>query len=288
MIDSRLARKLIEAQFPQWSHLEIREVGYGGWDNRSFRVGDEFVARFPAAEAYAAQVEKEQRWLPTLARELSLSIPAPVAEGRPGPGFPWKWSIYRWIDGAALSSAQDVDYPTVARDLGRFLTAFHRVDATAGPRPGAHNFGRGGDLRVYEGEVSRALALLQGRVDDRAALAVWKRAVATEWHATPVWVHGDISPGNLLTRNGQLAAVIDFGNLAVGDPACDLAIAWTWFDDHAGEIFKEAAGLDEETWLRGRGWALWKALIVAAGIAPTNAIEFSNPMAVIARCLEDK
>lgn len=288
MIDSRLVRELIEAQFPQWSHLEVREVENGGWDNRSFRVGDGLVARFPSAQAYAAQIEKEQRWLPTLARDLPLPIPSPVAEGRPGPGFPWKWSMYRWIEGTTWSSAKDVDSPTIAGDLGGFLTALHRVDATAGPRPGTHNFGRGGDLRAYDGEVSRALALLQGRVDERAALALWKRDAGTRWHAPPVWVHGDISPGNLLVREGRLAAVIDFGNLAVGDPACDLAIAWSWLDDDARREFKALLPLDEETWLRGRAWALWKASIVAAGLTRTNAADYSAPIDVIERCLEKR
>jgi aminoglycoside phosphotransferase (APT) family kinase protein len=79
-----------------------------------------------------------------------------------------------------------------------------------------------------------------------------------------VWVHGDVTASNLLVRDGRLAAVIDFGCCAVGDPACDLVMAWTFFDDEERRHFRGELGLDDATWARGRGWALWKALLVAA------------------------
>ncbi|MGL5009163.1 MAG: phosphotransferase, partial [Paracoccaceae bacterium] len=131
---------------------------------------------------------------------------------------------------------------------------------------GAHNFYRGGDLRVYDAEAREAIAALAGRLDAGRAVAVWERALASAWQGAPVWVHGDVAAGNLLLRDGELAAVIDFGGLAVGDPACDLVGAWTMFDGAARLAFREEVGVDAGTWDRARGWALWKAVIVAAGV----------------------
>jgi aminoglycoside phosphotransferase (APT) family kinase protein len=141
------------------------------------------------------------------------------------------------------------------------------------PTPGAHNFDRGGVLATYDDEARTAIAQLDGKIDGAAAAAVWGAALATEWQTAPVWIHGDISPGNLLVRGGRLSAVIDFGLCAVGDPACDFAIAWTTFDDESRDAFRAVLATDAQTWARARGWALWKAMIVAAGIAQTNALE---------------
>ena len=259
----------------------MRPVSPGGWDNRSFRIGADLVARLPSGAAYASQVEKERLWLPQLAPHLPLAIPLPVACGREGCGYPWPWSINRWIEGRA-ASARGMQ---LARPLGEFLAALHRIPAAGGPVAGPGNFHRGGELAIHGEEVRRALAVLEGRIDERATMAVWNEAVATRWTRQPVWVHGDIAPGNLLEREARLAAVIDFGNLAVGDPACDLAIAWSWLDYEGSAALRAALYPDEATWMRGRAWALWKALIVAAGLSPTNAPEYSAPLDVIARCL---
>ena len=280
-IDTALVRALLREQFPAWADLEVRPVVPGGWDNRSFRVGDGLVARLPSDAAYSAQPEKEARWLPRLAEHLHLAIPRPQALGRPGSGYPWPWSIHGWIEGSTVSSRGGA----LGRELGAFLSALHRIDAAQGPAPGTHNFHRGGDLRVYASEVARALVILEGRVDERRAKNLWTRATSTAWDRQPVWVHGDLAPGNLIERGGALAAVIDFGNLAAGDPACDAAIAWTWLEPEARADFRAALGLDEATWLRARAWALWKGLIVAAGLAPTQAIEYAAPLDVVERCL---
>ena len=286
VIDSGLLRALLREQFPQWADLDVRPVELGGWDNRSFRVGDEFVARLPSDHGYALQVEREHRWLPRLAPHLPSAIPTPIAIGAPGAAYPWCWSIYDWIDGDPASSVTRMDPALVASDLARFLHALQGIDPAGGPPPGAHNFHRGGDLRVYDDEVNRAVAILDSTIDRRAVAALWKKALAARRHGDPVWIHGDVSPGNLLLRSGRLNAVIDFGNLAVGDPACDLAIAWTWFDADARKAFRSGLPLDDPTWLRARGWALWKALVVAAGMSPTNAVEYAEPRRVIERCLQ--
>lgn len=265
-IDAGRVARLISAQFPQWAHLPIRPIEPGGWDNRSFRLGDTMTVRLPSAAAYAPQVEKEQHWLPKIAPHLPVEIPVPLAQGRPGDDFPLSWSIYRWIDGDTAKAGHVEDVTGFARHVGRFLTALRAVDARQGPCPGAHNFFRGGPLDVYDEETRRALATLGERIDSKTATALWQRALASRWEAPPVWFHGDVAWGNLIVRDGRLAAVIDFGTCGVGDPACDLAIAWTMFSGENREAFRSAVSLDAETWARGRAWTLWKALITVSGI----------------------
>ena len=173
--------------------------------------------------------------------------------------------MLHWIPGEPASAGTIGDLTTFAVDLAAFLVALRGVDATTGPAAGTHNFFRGGPLEVYADETLRAVDTLGGAVPRDAALAVWEAAMATTWRADPVWVHGDVAAGNLLVRDGQLAAVIDFGSSGVGDPACDTVIAWTLLSGASRAAFRAALRLDEATWARGRGWALWKALITLAG-----------------------
>jgi aminoglycoside phosphotransferase (APT) family kinase protein len=286
-IDAALARRLIAAQFPQWAHLPIRPVAVSGWDNRTFHLGDTMTVRLPSAAGYAAQVEKEHRWLPELAPKLPLPIPVPLAMGQPTGEYPWRWSIYRWLEGKPVATGAIADTTRFAIDLAGFLNALYRIDPTGGPPAGPHNFWRGGSLEVYDGETRRALDALAGRVDATAAMEVWESALSTSWARDPVWVHGDVAVGNLLLRGGELGAVIDFGSSGVGDPACDLVIAWTLFEGESREAFCAALPLDAGTWARGRAWALWKALITAAGHADTNAPEAQRSLQTIDAVLAD-
>lgn len=264
IIDTELVRRLVAAQFPEWADLPVRPVEPNGRDNRTFRLGDHMSVRLPSAEAYVAQVEKEHRWLPLLRPHLPLPIPTPVAKGVPGAGYPWPWSVYLWLDGQPAAADRITDPIEFARSLADFLVSLHRIDATAGPLPGQHNFYRGGPLEVYDSETRTALSALQGRIDVAAAEKVWTAALSSQWLGQLVWVHGDIATGNLLVKNGKLCAAIDFGCSAVGDPACDLAIAWTDFANQSREAFRATLPLDDNTWARARGWALWKALITAS------------------------
>ncbi|RCS24377.1 aminoglycoside phosphotransferase [Phyllobacterium salinisoli] len=265
-IDAALVRRLIAAQFPQWSDLPIKMVEPGGWDNRTFRLGDTMTVRLPSAAGYAAQVAKEHRWLPLLAPQLPLPIPRPLAQGAPDADYPWPWSIYRWLDGEPASDFRIGDFVGFARALAGFLAALYRIDVDPdAPPPGAHNFHRGGDLNVYDRETRAALVTMKGRMDTIVAEEIWTDALASIWQRAPVWVHGDVSWGNLLVEHGKLCAVIDFGSSAVGDPASDLVIAWTLFSGESRETFRNTLSLDDDTWARARGWALWKALIVVAG-----------------------
>jgi aminoglycoside phosphotransferase (APT) family kinase protein len=263
-IDVPLVRKLVDAQFPQWSGLDIVPVPQQGNDNRTFRLGPDMSVRLPSAGAYASGVEKEQRWLPTLAQHLPLAIPSPIAVGTPADFFPLPWSVYRWLDGEIVESTGITDMKTFARTLGDFLVALRSIDATDGPIAGRHSFYRGAPLDVYDAETRRSIEMLGDRIDREGASAVWDAALPSRWPGRPVWFHGDVAAGNLLVREGRLRAVIDFGTCGVGDPACDLVIAWTFLEGEAREVFRQTVALDDDTWARGRGWALWKALIVMA------------------------
>lgn len=280
-IDAALVRSLVADQFPRWAALPVAPMPHSGWDNRTFRLGDELLVRMPSSAAYAGQVAREQTWLPVLGAQLPFEIPVPLAMGRPGRGFPFFWSIYQFIPGERVSGENGVDLERLAEDLGLFLHALHRIDTAGGPEPGAHNFQRGGPLPHYDAQARQAIAALGTRIDAHRALETWEAALVSSWSRPAVWVHGDVAPANLLVREGRLAAVIDFGNLGVGDPACDLSIGWTLFSGSSRAAFRRSLPLDVATWDRARGWALWKALIVAAGHAQTNAPELARPFDVI-------
>ena len=253
-IDEELVATLVAAQFPQYADLPVARVEPGGNDNRTFRIGTALSARLPSAAGYVPAVEKEHRWLPELARQLEVTIPQPVGLGAPGHGYPWPWTLNRWLPGSDLLHAHELDRTRLAAELGRFLRALRSIDGSHGPLAGAHSFYRGASLQHYDSEARSAL-----RSPDEAK--IWHEALASQWHGPPTWFHGDIAPGNLLIDQGRLCAVIDWGTSGVGDPACDLVIAWTYFDAVERQTFAAEAGLDEGTWARARGWALWKALI---------------------------
>ncbi len=259
--DASVARRLIDSQFPHWSHLAIAPVDQDGWDNRSFRLGSELTIRLPSESWYALQVEKEQRWLPVLGPQLPLPIPSPVAKGEPDSAFLYPWSVYRWLDGEPASIARIDNLGDFAAALAAFLNALGRIDATGGPAPGEHNFYRGGPLSTYEEETFEAIDVLGDEIPAENVKRVWADAMASSWERDPVWFHGDVASGNLLVRDGRLAAVIDFGLSGVGDPACDTVIGWTFLSGPSRDRFRAELDVDSVTWSRGRCWALWKALI---------------------------
>ena len=286
-IDVALVRRLIGTQFPRWSDLSVEPVEVGGWDNRTFHLGKHMTVRLPSAESYVPQVEKEHRWLPLLAPHLPLAVPVPLARGAPAEGYPFPWSVYRWIEGETATIGRIEDLVEFATRLADFLVALQQIDPAGGPPPGPHNFFRGGPLGVYDAETRQALAMLDGRIDTRAAREVWESALDAAWHGPPVWFHGDVAWGNLLVEEGRLRAVIDFGTSGVGDPSCDLAISWTLFGARSREAFRAVLQPDDATWARGRGWTLWKALITLAG-SPNPALrDPREPRRVIEEVLAD-
>lgn len=272
-IDTNLVSNLIASQFPQWKNLPIKPIFPGGWDNRCYQLGDEMIVRLPSAERYADKVAKEQKWLPKLAAHLSLKIPSPLAMGNSSDQYPWHWSIYRWISGQTVFDTKMVDKNALAKALAQFLLELQAIDTAGAPLSGQHNFFRGGDLLVYDSETQNAIEILKEKIDSQKANHIWKIALSSRWQHAPVWVHGDISIGNLLMENRKLTAVIDFGGVCVGDPSCDFVMAWTYFDKTSRQLFQETTRLDSDTWYRARGWALWKALIVAAESSGSNEVE---------------
>ncbi len=288
-VDESVVRGLLHSQFPQWADLSLQPIENGGWCNFAFRLGDDKFVRLPRHEDYASQVEKECVWLPSLASRLPLEIPAPLGLCKPHVSFALPWAVYRWIEGEIAIPERINNQNMFARDLGQFLRALQSVDTSGAPLAGPHNFHRGGALAIYDDQVGAAIATLlkSNRINADLATEVWQRAVESRWGHDPVWIHGDVSVGNLLVRDGELVAVIDFGNMAIGDPACDLVIAWTVFDDASRGMFRQTLEIDAETWHRGRAWALWKALILAAEMCESNAYEARDPWKVITTVLRD-
>ena len=286
-ITPALVERLIRTQFPQWAGLPVAPVERDGWDNTTFRLGDEMSVRLPSADYYVGQVGKEHRWLPVLAPALPLPIPVPLARGAPGCGYPRPWSVYRWLSGETADRALIGDLVAFASDLAGFCAALYQVDPSGGPSPGQHSCHRGGSLQVFDADARRAIAVLAGRFDTGHAAEIMDEALAAAWHGPAVWVHGDVSPENLLVAGGRLSAVIDFGCCAVGDPACDLTIAWTFLSGTSRRAYRDRVGLDDATWARARGWALWKAMIVLAGALDSDPADAIATQHVIDEILAD-
>jgi aminoglycoside phosphotransferase (APT) family kinase protein len=286
-IDADLVRRLIAAQFPQWNGLPVTPVEADGWDNRTYRLGVDMTVRLPTAAGYVPAVAKENDWLPRLAPALPVAVPAILAKGVPGEGYPFPWSVRGWLRGQTADRAHIDDMSRLAVSVAEFIRALQRCDTAGGPLAGEHSFYRGASPAHYDEETRRSLAALAGRVDTARAAAVWDAALTARWRAAPVWFHGDIAAGNLLVADGKLTAVIDFGTSGVGDPACDLVIAWTMFAGESREAFRHAVGQDDGTWARARGWALWKSLLVLAGCIDTDRELAAVNQRVIGEVLTD-
>lgn len=251
---------LISQQFPQYAHLEIRKVDKSGHDNRTFHLGNDFSLRFPSAIEYSTQVIKEHKFCIKLQESISFQITEPIELGYPSDLFPFHFSINKWIKGESINSLNISDKNQLARDCARFLLELKQCDTNDGPTPGKHNFYRGGSLSNYHDETIQAIKQCID-FDQNKCLDIWNKGLSSNYLNSNCWIHGDFEKDNLLVKNGRLIAVIDFGNMAVGDPACDYVMAWTYFDKHSREIFLEDLNLDKNMINRAKSWALWKALI---------------------------
>jgi aminoglycoside phosphotransferase (APT) family kinase protein len=269
-IDPVLVRRLLESQFPHWADLEIDPVPSGGTDNVMYRLGADMAARLPRIERTKRQVEQEAVWLPILAPRLPLAIPEQIALGAPGEGYPFPWAIVPWLPGVDAGHAA-VDMDTAASDLGGFVAALQRIDTTGAPRPGWENAGRGMPLAPLNEYMRGAIAQLDDDLDRDGLLAIWDAAVAApSWEREPVCIHGDLNPDNLLVVDGRLSAVIDFGCMAAGDPACELLPAWSLFPGAARDVYREAIGADDAMWARARGWIVMPAVTGLSYYANTD------------------
>ena len=252
-IDVPLVRRLVAVQFPQWARLAVEPVESAGWDNTIFRLGSDLAARLPRRRIGADQVRKEHQWLPMLAPQLPLAVPVPLGHGVPGEGYPWHWTVCPWLKGELAALTRVADMRGAARSLARFIAALQAIDSAGGP---VHEF-RGVSLAAHDHNTRALVAALRDSLDVGSALAVWDAALsAPAWTGRPVWMHGDLHPANLLVDGHELSAVIDFGLLGVGDPACDLMAAWTYLSADSRDVFRNALAVDDATWSRARGWAL--------------------------------
>ncbi|MFE4251782.1 aminoglycoside phosphotransferase family protein [Streptomyces sp. NPDC056910] len=282
-IDASLVRRLIDAQFPQWAALPLTEVVSAGTSNAMYRLGQDMAVRLPRLAGSAQDVEKEHRWLPLLAGALPVAIPTPLGKGTPGEGYPWPWSVYRWLDGANPAPGRISQPAMLAKDLAQFVTVLRRVDAVGGPASY-----RSEPLAERDEVTRSAIHELRAELDGDAATAVWESALrAHGWVGPAVWIHADLQPGNVLVADGRLSAVIDFGCLGLGDPAVDLIAAWYLLPAGAREVFRTGSGADDAAWARGRGWALSVSLLELRHYRESNPVMASIARHVIAELLTD-
>lgn len=286
-IDDDLVRGLIAAQFPQWAGLTVERWSSGGTVNAMYRLGDDMAVRLPLVEGGAKDVAMEQNWLPRLASRLPTAIPDVLGAGKPAEGYPWPWSVYRWLPGEHPQAGALCDAVLLAEDLAEFVAAMRSITL-----PGAPKAYRGGPVGLLDSSTRAAIEQLRGipeeGVDCDAAAAVWQTALRTpDPDEPPVWLHADLMPGNLLMDGNRLSAVIDFGCMGVGDPACDLFPAWNLLPVEARHVFREALGVDDATWIRGRGRTLSQALIALPYYRSTNPAMADNARHVIRTVLEE-
>lgn len=259
-VDAELVRALLSEQHPDLARLPLVRFA-SGWDNVIYRLGDDLTVRLPGRALAASLVLHEQRWLPELAVDLPLPVPVPVRVGVPGCGFPWPWHVGPWFPGEPAEHRRPDDMASTASSLGRFLAALHRPAPSEAP---ANPF-RGTSLADRSDRLHEGIVSLGSSVDADRALGLWRDLVDTPgWPGPPLWIHGDVHPLNLIVHGGRLSAVIDFGDVAAGDPASDLAVAWMLFPADHRPTFRRASGADAGTWTRARGWAL------ALGVAMAN------------------
>lgn len=281
-IDENLVHSLLKSQRPEWAHLPLKPIISTGTDNALFRLGDSYIVRLPRIEwepgSNNKSVNKEYKWLPKIARFLQIPISEPVFKGSPDQSYPWPWLITKWHAGHNPPFEKDNEYALLAKDLAQFLNNLHAITLTSG-----EPFSRRGaplKTKIVDEETRKAISKLQEEIDTEAVTALWNESLnIPAWDNNPIWIHGDFLPGNILIQNNRLSAVLDFTDVGIGDPACDLIIAWSLFNIHSRKIFREnLENIDNATWERGRGWALSIALIMLP------YYKYTNPMlATLAR-----
>lgn len=265
-IDAELVGRWVAEQFPHLADLPITEVRSTGTVNAIYRLGEHLCARLPRVREWAGALDREWRWLPQLAAELSLRVPEPVSKGHPASSYPFSWAIYGWIDGQPYADELVHDELQAAADLAQFVVELRRI----APAVGAPRGGRK-PLHDLDAATRAAIDSARGVIDSAAATAAWEGALeAPAWTGTPVWIHTDLLRPNLLVDRGRLCAVIDFGGVGVGDPAADVIPAWSVFTRTGRAPFRDALEVDDGTWDRARGYALHQAVMIIPYYAETN------------------
>ena len=253
-VDVGTVRRLLADQQPQWASLPLVRLPPAGTDNQLFRLGDDLLVRMPRVPGPAETVVFEHTWLPRLAEHLPLPVPAPVALGEPGHGYPWQWTVVPWIEGET-PTPETFDPEEWAASLASFVRACRAVPGMAGP---VKTHGRGSPLAAHDDWVREwAPQADPALVPYDAVMALWEDALAAPaYDGEPRWFHGDLHEGNLLVRDGRLAAVIDWGAAGRGDPAIELNAMWGYLPESVADLYRSELGLDEAAYRRARGFAL--------------------------------
>jgi aminoglycoside phosphotransferase (APT) family kinase protein len=280
-INERLVRALILSQFPEWAHLPLQPVQSYGTDHALFRLGNEYVVRLPRVEWAAGSIDKEWLWVPQISKYLTTPISLPIFKGHPSDLFNWPWLILSWNEGHNPEFEKENEHVQLAADLAHFINQFHKIPVQSGPLSR-----RGLPLKSQDAETKEAIRQLANEYGAHALFSLWQELSNTPaWKSDPVWVHGDLLPGNIIVNNNLLTAVIDFSDVGVGDPACDLIIAWSLFDAPTRALFREKIICDDDTWQRGKGWALSIALIMLPYYKNTNPLLAALAHRMIENCI---
>lgn len=258
-INEALVRSLLNSQCPDWADLPLNKLPSSGTDHALFRLGSHYVVRLPRIDWAVDGIDKECKWLPKLAQFLKIPISNPLFKGHAESFYPWSWLVTQWQEGHNPAFEQENEYAELAKDAAHFLNELHGIKLANSPLSR-----RGVPLKNLDQETRKAINELKGEIDIAWVTHLWEKLIAfPTWQHKPVWVHGDFLPGNIVVQDNRLSAVIDFSDVGIGDPACDLVIAWSLFNPSSREIFKQhLENIDEHTWERGRGWALSIALIM--------------------------
>ncbi len=284
--DAALVAGLVAAQFPEWASLRVERVASNGTDNAMYRLGDRLSVRMPKIHWAVAPLEREFAWLPRIAAALPFAAPVPLALGEPGHGYPWRWTVCRWLEGAHPIAGEVEGADRLAADLAGFVRAMRALDPagapiTAWPRP-LHEEDE--LVRSNLGTLADELAPV---LDD--IVAVWDEALAApHWDGAPTWIHGDLAPSNLLLSDGRLTGVLDFSAMGLGDPASDLRAAWNLLPASARAVFRDEVGADDATWARARGWVLLQALAQLPYYAERNPPLAANARHVIGELVAER
>jgi aminoglycoside phosphotransferase (APT) family kinase protein len=281
-IDDELVRKLVATQFPHLRELAVRAVQSKGTVNAIYRLGDDMCVRLPRHQRWADDLGKELRWLGRLGSQLPLAVPEPVGGGDPGSGYPFGWAVYRWLEGDTYRRDLVDDERQAAFDLANFVSALRRIDVSGAPRSGRLPLHQLDDL------TRAAIGSLDDRLNADLVTDAWERSLhVPAWNGSAIWRHCDLLPANLLVKGGRLHAIIDFGGVGIGDPAADVIAAWTLFGVTGRASFRDALDVDEDTWIRARGYALHQALLIIPYYCETNPAFAATAMDTVAEVLTD-